>query len=671
MDNNIHTFDTYYYEKGGQYYKDGQYQAALDNFNKCINKEKPSADLLFKISACHYCLQNYELATKNMKQAITINPSQRYLYFMGKIQIKREKYDDAIVYFTKNKEIDDDNSYCLSICYYRTLRYKEAYDSITMALQFANEKNRKEKILETLLLKFDICSELGKFEEIESDLQKYNMLTNKESEPKVIYFTLLTLCELKKEDEFECVYKLYNKNFPDICNYMKAKFFLYKKEIAKANMYIDMVINESDIIKERNFYYTKGLIKKKNNELFDVFVANYKNNIKYCPNNLNAVIELVDLYILYEDYTNAYNLLTNIDNFLEIKKIRQYGLKIPMKKLEFLYKFKVTGAKKFENNRLIFYIADCIIKEEIRSSYIDSELIEIYSKYLELNHYYHNCELEDLIVYPKHVLGEGKQSIVYKGTLKKQQVAVKFYKLKESFHIDEVYTKNILEKIVLEVCYMEIMSEKPFILPIKCVFFLNQRKFIYLITSLCEGGSLYDILYKEPHVEIDFNERITILLKIARGIEGIHSFFPKISHNKIKSKSILFEKPYSKRYSGQIYITNFENINTSNIDLSNEPSYFAPEVILNQEFSQKSDIYSFGILIWELFSNQYPSNGLTSFEIINKIKKNDFVLPIEAMSSSHQRSNNLVILHFSCLSQNRKNRPTINQLRQEITELQL
>ena len=38
MDNNIHTFDTYYYEKGGQYYKDGQYQAALDNFNKCINK---------------------------------------------------------------------------------------------------------------------------------------------------------------------------------------------------------------------------------------------------------------------------------------------------------------------------------------------------------------------------------------------------------------------------------------------------------------------------------------------------------------------------------------------------------------------------------------------------------------------------------------------------------
>ena len=671
MDNNIHIFDTYYYEKGGQYYKDGQYQAALDNFNKCINKEKPSADLLFKISACHYCLQNYELATKNMKQAITINPSQRYFYFMGKIQIKREKYNDAIVYFTKNKEIDDDNSYCLSICYYRTLRYKEAYDSITMALQFANEKNRKEKILETLLLKFDICSELGKFEEIESDLQKYNMLTNKESEPKVIYFTLLTLCELKKEDEFECVYKLYNKNFPDICNYMKAKFFLYKKEIAKANMYIDMVINESNIIKERNFYYTKGLIKKKNNELFDVFVANYKNNIKYCPNNLNAVIELVDLYILYEDYTNAYNLLTNVDIFLESKKIRQYGLKIPMKKLEFLYKFKVTGAKKFENNRLIFYIADCIIKEEIRSSYIDSELIEIYSKYLELNHYYHNCELEDLIVYPKHVLGEGKQSIVYKGTLKKQQVAVKFYKLKESFHIDEVYTKNILEKIVLEVCYMEIMSEKPFILPIKCVFFLNQRKFIYLITSLCEGGSLYDILYKEPHVEIDFDERITILLKIARGIEVIHSFFPKISHNKIKSKSILFEKPYSKRDSGQIYITNFENINTNNIDLSNEPSYFAPEVILNQEFSQKSDIYSFGILIWELFSNQYPSNGLTSFEIINKIKKNDFFLPIEAMSSSHQRSNNLVILHFSCLSQNRKKRPTINQLRQEITELQL
>ena len=303
-----------------------------------------------------------------------------------------------------------------------------------------------------------------------------------------------------------------------------------------------------------------------------------------------------------------------------------------MKKLEFLYIFKVPGVRTFENIRLMSYIAECIMKEDIRSSYYDSELIEIYSKYLELNKYYHNCELEDLIVYPKHVLGEGKHSIVYRGTLKKQEVAVKFYKLKESFHIDEAYTKNVLEKIALEVCHMEIMSERMYILPIKCVFFLNQRKFIYLITSLCEGGSLYDVLYKEPHIEIDFNERITILLKIARGIEVIHSIIPKISHNNIKSKSILFEKPYSKRYSGQI---------------------------------------SFGILLWELFSNQYPSNGLTSYEIINKIKKNDFVLPIEAMSSSHQRSNDLAILYISCKSQDKNTRPTIYQLKQEISMLQI
>lgn len=667
----INPFDTFFYEEGVKQYKDGKYQEALYNFNKCINSAKPSPELLFKISLCHYNLQNYELATKNMKKAIDINPIQKYLYFMGIIQIKRENYNDAIGYFTQKKETDFDNCYYLSICYYRTLRYKEAYASIKMALQFAEGNNRKDKILETLLLKFDICSELGKFEEIESDFQKYNMLTTTDSEPLVIYFSLLTLCELNKEGDFECVYKVYNKSFPDICNYMKAKFLLYKKEIAKANMYIDMVRNESDILKERNFYYIKGLIKKENNELFDVFITNYKYNLKYCPNNLNAVIELVDLYILYEDYKNAYELLKNVDDFLENKKIREYGLKIPMKKLEFLYIFKVPGVRTFENIRLMSYIAECIMKEDIRSSYYDSELIEIYSKYLELNKYYHNCELEDLIVYPKHVLGEGKHSIVYRGTLKKQEVAVKFYKLKESFHIDEAYTKNVLEKIALEVCHMEIMSDRRYILPIKCVFFLNQRKFIYLITSLCEGGSLYDVLYKEPHIEIDFNERITILLTIARGIEVIHSFIPKISHNNIKSKSILFEKPYSKRYSGQIYITNFENINTNYIELSNEPSYFAPEVILNKEFSQKSDIYSFGILLWELFSNQYPSNGLTSYEIINKIKKNDFVLPIEAMSSSHKRSNDLVILHISCKSQDKNTRPTIYQLKQEISMLQI
>ena len=88
----INSFDTFFYEEGVKQYKDGKYQEALNNFNKCINSVKPSPELLFMISLCHYNLQNYELATKNMKKAININPIQKYLYFMGIIQIKRENF---------------------------------------------------------------------------------------------------------------------------------------------------------------------------------------------------------------------------------------------------------------------------------------------------------------------------------------------------------------------------------------------------------------------------------------------------------------------------------------------------------------------------------------------------------------------------------------------------
>ena len=192
-----------------------------------------------------------------------------------------------------------------------------------------------------------------------------------------------------------------------------------------------------------------------------------------------------------------------------------------------------------EAKKNIEYIRKELRKDEIRQSYTNKDIIEIYSKYLELNSYYYGYTLQDLIVYPKQLLGEGRTTKVYKGILKQEEVAAKFYKLNKDFLINEQYTMNILEHIFLEVTSMEIINTggNKYILPIKCVFYLNNRKFIYLITPLCKGGSLYQLLHNNEK-KISSQEKLEILKQVREAINFLHSD-PVFIHKNITTKNIL------------------------------------------------------------------------------------------------------------------------------------
>jgi serine/threonine protein kinase len=49
--------------------------------------------------------------------------------------------------------------------------------------------------------------------------------------------------------------------------------------------------------------------------------------------------------------------------------------------------------------------------------------------------------------------------------------------------------------------------------------------------------------------------------------------------------------------------------------------YMAPEVMLCKKYNHKVDVYSFGILLWELFALKIPCKGFNNYDYIEKVCK--------------------------------------------------
>ncbi|XP_074573506.1 putative inactive receptor kinase At5g58300 [Curcuma longa] len=103
---------------------------------------------------------------------------------------------------------------------------------------------------------------------------------------------------------------------------------------------------------------------------------------------------------------------------------------------------------------------------------------------------------------------------------------------------------------------------------------------------------------------LDWDSRVKIILGTAYGIAHIHSESGgKLAHGNIKSTNILLDqdlKPVVSDY-GLTVLTNLL-ANTSRIVVG----YRAPETIETRKITQKSDIYSFGVLLLEMLTGKTP-----------------------------------------------------------------
>ncbi|MCO5561973.1 hypothetical protein L7F22_015599 [Adiantum nelumboides] len=188
------------------------------------------------------------------------------------------------------------------------------------------------------------------------------------------------------------------------------------------------------------------------------------------------------------------------------------------------------------------------------------------------------------------IAAEGGSETLYYGTLSDgQEVVVKF--LKTSI-------KQTPMEFLYKVTPLSFVHHKNLLSPIGFCAESQHWMFIY---ERVQKGSLYDYLHTTDKHALDWKTRLSILLQVAQGLEHLHSSCsPGIIHGNLKSANVIF--------SGDCLLAKVSEFGIYELssDVDATSGYLDPEYFAMKKLTEKSDIYSFGILTLEVVSGRMP-----------------------------------------------------------------
>lgn len=211
----------------------------------------------------------------------------------------------------------------------------------------------------------------------------------------------------------------------------------------------------------------------------------------------------------------------------------------------------------------------------------------------------------------RHVASGGMADIYEaQDVILSKPVALKF--LKEKF-IDDV---DSVEQFKNESRFVSIFSH-PNILKIYNVGEYNSRP--YVCYELLKGKTLKELLDNRGKLSLD--ETLDYMSQILLGVKQMHEL--GILHNDLKPDNLYL------LFDGTIRIVDFGA--ASHISYKKEKhilgtiNYLAPEVISNKKYSISSDIYSLGIIFYELLTGEVPFSGESSKEVLEAHNNKELV----------------------------------------------
>jgi hypothetical protein len=138
-----------------------------------------------------------------------------------------------------------------------------------------------------------------------------------------------------------------------------------------------------------------------------------------------------------------------------------------------------------------------------------------------------------------------------------------------------------------------------------------------IVSELCVEN-LMTKLTDNPY-PISWPVRIRWARDIAKAMNYLHSRVPPIVHRDLKSLNILLDQ------SGSVKLCDFgmartkEHTYIATKHISGSPSWMAPEVLRGDDFNELSDIYAFGVVMWELLTRKVPWADKTMAQLVGLV----------------------------------------------------
>ncbi|CAD6223595.1 unnamed protein product [Miscanthus lutarioriparius] len=189
-------------------------------------------------------------------------------------------------------------------------------------------------------------------------------------------------------------------------------------------------------------------------------------------------------------------------------------------------------------------------------------------------------------------LGEGGFGVVYKGDLSGQEVAVKRMSKGSGQGLEELKNELVL---VAKLHHKNLVRVEGFCLE------EGERLLVY---EYMPNKSLDTIIFDpEEKMQLDWRKRFNIIEGVARGLQYLHEESQKkIIHRDMKASNVLLDADMNPKIGDFGLARLFEQDQTRDLTkhIVGTFGYMSPEYVMRGQFSTKSDVFSFGILVIEI-----------------------------------------------------------------------
>lgn len=273
--------------------------------------------------------------------------------------------------------------------------------------------------------------------------------------------------------------------------------------------------------------------------------------------------------------------------------------------------------------------------------------------------------------YNKHnILGRGGFGTVYKGILPNNQIVA----IKKSKVSDE----SQVEQFINEVVILSQINHRNVVKLLGCCL---ETEVPLLVYEYIPNGTLFDHIHNDHARWLSWEHSLRIATEAANAIAYLHSSVSMpIIHRDIKSSNILLDDNYTAKIA-DFGVSRLVPIDQSQVTtlVQGTFGYLDPEYFQTSHLSEKSDVFSFGVVLVELLTKRKPiswESGLEdrnlAMQFISSIKNNQFFEILEPQilkEASKEQLITIAKLLEQCLSVKGEDRPSMKDVARELEGL--
>ncbi len=187
---------------------------------------------------------------------------------------------------------------------------------------------------------------------------------------------------------------------------------------------------------------------------------------------------------------------------------------------------------------------------------------------------------------------------------------------------------------------------------------------VCIVTELMARGNVHDLLVansKGKQVKLELSLRMQWALDTAQGMAYLHSLSPPMIHRDLKTTNLLVDRGMNVKIC-DFGLSRFQ-AEDKVMTAVGTVQFAAPEVLKHEKYTEKVDLFSYGTVMWELYTRKPAFDGMPQLQVYKAVVEGDMPGVDDQCCTKYRQ-----IMH-ECWLLDPEKRPSFRQIIPRLSEL--